>query len=165
MSVEENREEFNKIIAQLQTNKPLPIRELKFIGCDLNADGITDITNAMKLNKTVETLSICENLIKMECMAEIGSMLRMNSKLKVLNLMNNNMNNYHIVALKEGLKLTSSLNTLCLSGNNIGDEGAEILLDCRSFNHNIASIIANSNPMAPFYHTFLNKKLKDLLKS
>jgi serine/threonine protein kinase len=78
MSVEENRNELKKIITQLKTNKPLPIGELKFIGCNLNASRITDITDAMKLNKTVETLSICENKLEREFMREIGSMLKMN---------------------------------------------------------------------------------------
>ena len=161
MSVQENSNQFENIIIQLMTNNPLPIGELKFLGCNLNEYRIQEVTGAMKLNKTVETFSISENKIEKESIVEIANMLRFNSKLKVLNLTYNKMNDEHIIPLAEGLKLTRSLHTLCLSGNNIGENGAKILLDCLTFNRNIKSIIANNNTIADKGKYFLLfKKLK-----
>jgi hypothetical protein len=57
------------------------------------------------------------------------------------------MNNDDIVGLEEGLYSTRSLQKLYLSGNKIAEKGAKILLHCLDCNHNIESIIANSNPM------------------
>ncbi|KAF9948732.1 hypothetical protein BGZ70_002078 [Mortierella alpina] len=100
----------------------------------LGGRGAQALSEALKINSTMNTLNLWNNSIGGNGAQALSEALRTHSTLTTLNLSNNSIGDNGAQALSEALKINSTLTTLNLSNNSIGDNGAQALSEALKTN-------------------------------
>eukprot|EP00948_MAST-09A_sp_MAST-9A-sp1_P001677 g1677.t1 len=90
-------------------------------------EGAEAIAYALKINKTLERLSLSKNDITDEGAEAMADALKVNETLDHLNFYSNRIEDQGAVAIADALKVNKTLVSLDLQGNGITDEGAEAI--------------------------------------
>ncbi|KAI8605432.1 hypothetical protein EDD21DRAFT_431589 [Dissophora ornata] len=93
----------------------------------LGDDGARSLYKALKINKTLTTLTLLSNFIEPNGFQALLEALKTNSTLTTLSLYSNKLGSYGTQKLSEALKINGTLTTLSLFGNCIGPNGAQAM--------------------------------------
>lgn len=121
--------------------------------------GFTNITNALIMNNSVNTLSIVGIVKSLDHIVMLSNMLKNNEKLLRLNV-NGCKNNYYVKSLFEALKYNRTLQEIFLYRSNIGNKGCKYIAKCIKVNRSLNRIYVFSFRTETIGH----KKLIDALK-
>jgi Ran GTPase-activating protein (RanGAP) involved in mRNA processing and transport len=123
------------------------IKQISISACNLQAEGVTAIFNALQNNVSLDILNIGDNFIGDIGSEAVGNALKVNTKLKHLDLQDNGIGLDGITYIAKGLAKNRGIVFLGLAFNNISNEGAAVLGDSLRTNITLKGIHVVGNPM------------------
>ncbi|CAG9312143.1 unnamed protein product [Blepharisma stoltei] len=136
------------------------LKELHIGKCGIKPEQISDITEGLTKNKTLETLDLSNNLIRDEGAELIALGLAKNTKLTTLDLSGNKIKNAGGISLGQALKENTTLESLVLKDNSIKDEAGQILYEVSRLNQNILRLVLDLNPVNLKYINDIRQNMK-----
>ena len=121
------------------------------------AEGITKIGEMLKINQTLQSISLECNIMGVKGLTALAAAMKVNTKIDTLNLANNNMGVKGSAKLAAAVKVNGRIQTLNLFNNHIGVKGAAALAKAMKFNTAIRTMVLQYNS--------LSKKAQERLKA
>jgi hypothetical protein len=116
------------------------VKILRLDGCNFDDAGVAELVDALKINKTLEEISLRKVGIKQDkALAMVGALLS-NNVLKKLDLSANDLGEFAVAALANGLEINDTLVSIALSGTTKGNDCALHLAAALRINHKVSHL-------------------------
>lgn len=123
------------------------IKQISISSCNLQAEGVTSIFNALQNNVSLDILNIGDNFVGDIGSEALGNALKVNTKLKHLDLQDNGIGLEGMTHIAKGLAKNRGIVFLGLAFNNITNESAVVLGESLRVNTTLKGIHLIGNPM------------------
>ena len=122
-----------KMISEaIKMNKTL--QKLQITHNSISDDGAAAISDGLKCNSSLQELNMSFNKITNEGAKMISEAIKMNNTLQKLQITHNSISDDGVAAISDGLKCNSSLQELNMSFNKITNEGAKLIAEAIKVN-------------------------------
>ena len=128
--------------------------ELNLDGRELEDEDIIALSTLLKINNSIEVLSLNANNIQCKGAMAIADLLNKTNIAK-LYLQNNYISDDGANALGDALKTNFTLRELSLHNNNIKDDGAIALTESLKRNHGLENLFLNKNEITKKSHFYI----------
>ena len=107
--------------------------------------GVKHLADALKINRTVRTLRIAQNIAGNPAMKHLAAMIEVNPTLTALDIGDNTIGDAGVGHLSQALKVNRGLKVLDLSINKIGNRGITHLCEALLINRTLESLLMQCN--------------------
>ena len=107
--------------------------------------GVKHLADALKINRTVRTLRIAQNIAGNPAMKHLAAMIEVNPSLTSLDIGDNTIGDAGVGHLSQALKVNRGLKVLDLSINKIGNRGITHLCEALLINRTLESLLMQCN--------------------
>ena len=116
--------------------------------CNINNNGAVNITKAIQMNTTLQTLDMSSNEISDDGVIAISDYLKRNSSLETLNMSTNKFTSEGAMVIAEATQVNTTLEKLDLSFNKLSDDGASFISDGLKTNRSLQDLNISKNEIS-----------------
>jgi Ran GTPase-activating protein (RanGAP) involved in mRNA processing and transport len=143
LSISYNNIDRTTISEALKVNTSL--QKLSISSTNIGPEGGLAIGSALKVNTSLQKLVMNNNKIGPEGGSAIGSALKVNTTLQELQIGSNKLGSEGVFAIASALKVNTSLQILCINCNNICDKGGFAIGSALKVNTSLQRLYINDN--------------------